>query len=112
NESGTVRVVLDGRLDNRNELAGDLRAEGVGLRDESDVELLLRAYECWGEACAAQLLGDFAFAIWDAGRQALVCARDVLGVRPLHVFARDGLVVIASEIAPLKRHPAVSREPN
>jgi asparagine synthase (glutamine-hydrolysing) len=112
NESGTVRVVLDGRLDNRDELAGQLRADGLGVRDESDAEFLLRAYEYWGEACAARLLGDFAFAIWDGASQTLVCARDVLGIRPLYVHARDGFIAVASEIAPLLRHPAVRREPN
>jgi len=112
NESGTVRIVLDGRLDNRDELAAALGAAGRSPRDETDAELLLRSYECWGEGCAARLLGDYAFAIWDARRQTLVCARDVLGARPLHVHARGGLIAIASEIAPLLRHPGVSREPN
>ena len=112
NESGTVRIVLDGRLDNRDELAEALGAAGRSPRDETDAELLLRSYECWGEGCAARLLGDYAFAIWDARRQALVCVRDVLGTRPLHVHARGGLIAIASEIAPLLRYPGVSREPN
>jgi asparagine synthase (glutamine-hydrolysing) len=112
NEAGTVRVVLDGRFDNRDELAGELRAKSLRLRDESDAELLLRVYECWGEAGAARLLGDFAFAIWDDASQTLVCARDVLGIRPLYVHARDGLIAVASAIAPLLRHPGVRREPN
>lgn len=112
NEAGTVRVVLDGRFDNRDGLAPALDAAGFRLRDETDVELLLRSYECWGEGCAARLLGDYAFAIWDARRRALVCARDALGTRPLHVHARGGLIAIASEIAPLLQQPEVSREPN
>lgn len=112
NEAGTVCLVLDGRLDNRDELAGSLGAAGHSLRDDTDAELLLRCYECWGEACAARLLGDFAFAIWDARRRALICARDVLGIRPLYLHTRGELTAVASEIAPLLQHPSVRREPN
>lgn len=112
NESGTVCLVLDGRLDEREELAAALRGAGRILRDDTDAELLLRAYEEWGDGCAPRLSGDFAFAIWDARRRTLICARDVLGARPLYTHARPGVTAVASEIAPLLRHPAVWREPN
>jgi asparagine synthase (glutamine-hydrolysing) len=111
-EAGHVRVVLDGRFDNRDELAAAFEPAGLPLRDGSDSELLLRAYQLWGEGCAQRLLGDFAFAIWDGRRRALVAARDVLGIRPLYWSTRAGAVAVASEIAPLCRHPFVSREPN
>lgn len=111
-ESGAVRLVLDGRIDNRDELAGALGAAGRVLRGETDVELLLRAYQEWGGGCAARLLGDFAFAVWDAPRRVLTAARDVMGLRPLYVHAGASLVALASEIAPLLRHPRVGRAPN
>jgi asparagine synthase (glutamine-hydrolysing) len=112
NEAGTVRVVLDGRFDNRADLVRALDAAGHGPRNGTDAELLLRAYEAWGPACAARLLGDFAFAIWDDVRRALVCARDVLGARPLYVHAGGRVIAVASEIAPLLEHPDVGRAPN
>lgn len=112
NEAGTVRVVLDGRFDNHDDLGPALAAAGYAPRDGTDVELLLRAYETWGPDCAARLLGDFAFAIWDEVRRALVCARDVLGARPLYVHSGGGLIAVASEIAPLLRHPRIGREAN
>lgn len=112
NEGRTVWVVLDGRLDNRSELTEALRAMGQTPRTLADADVLLCAYEAWGSDCVEKLLGDFAFAIWDGERRALVCARDVLGSRPLYVHQRDGLTAVASEIAPLFAHPSVRREPN
>lgn len=111
-ESRSVRVVLDGRIDNRDELVDAFTADGRAIRGDTDAEIVLRAYDTWGDDCAAHLRGDFAFAIWDARRRALVCGRDVLGSRPLYVHARNGTVAAASEIAPLLRVAGVSRGPN
>ncbi|HEV8187296.1 MAG TPA: asparagine synthetase B, partial [Pyrinomonadaceae bacterium] len=56
----------------------------IDARDEPlpDAELILNAYEKWGDDCVKHLLGDFAFAIWDERRQRLFCARDHFGVKP------------------------------
>jgi asparagine synthase (glutamine-hydrolysing) len=61
----------------------------------SDAQLILAAYEKWGEECASQLVGDFAFALWDAARGRLFCARDPAGIRTLH-YARAGSVLIVA----------------
>src|SRR5882757_2124723 len=62
-----VWIVADARIDARAELVAELRARGHdAVLEAPDVELILRAYEAWGEHCAEHLLGDFAFAIWDA----------------------------------------------
>ena len=110
--SGMVRGVLDGRIDNRAELVEGLRTERHEPSSAADIDVLLAAYEAWGEACIERLLGDFAFAIWDARRRALVCARDVLGGRPLYVHQRGDGTAVASEVAPLLQVPGVRREPN
>jgi asparagine synthase (glutamine-hydrolysing) len=103
--SGQVCAVLDGRLDNRPELIALLAPDGGAAA--SDVRLLLGAYLRWGEACTDHLLGDFAFAVWDAGRRRLLCAVDPLGIKPLH-FARVGaLVCFASDAMQVLAHPAV-----
>jgi asparagine synthase (glutamine-hydrolysing) len=84
-ESGCT-ITGDIRLDNRTELLSQLdRASSVG-----DCELVLNAYLAWGEACVERLLGDFAFAIWDARRRALFCARDHMGMRPVYYHHAPG----------------------
>src|SRR5262249_41764591 len=74
--SGALRVVWDGRLDNRAELGA--RA------DESDEAVVLRAYARFGDELSVRLLGDFAFALWDGRRTRLLCARDRIGLKPFH----------------------------
>ncbi len=78
-DSGIV-VVADARIDNRAELAATL---GIGAA-VPDGALIAAAYRKWGEACAAHFDGAFAFALWDADRRRLFCARDLMGVRPLY----------------------------
>lgn len=104
-----VGITADARLDNRDEL---LAALGV---DEAapDSVLILRAYLRWGERCAEKLLGDFAFAVWDASRQQLVCVRDHFGVRPLFYVRQGDLVAFASEATALfSLLPAIAADVN
>lgn len=102
---GQVCVILDGRLDNRPELIAHLEpAQGSAT---SDAGLLLAAYLEWGVACTDHLLGDFAFAVWDAGRQRLLCAVDPLGIKPLHYAHIGSLVCFASDAVQVLQHPAV-----
>jgi asparagine synthase (glutamine-hydrolysing) len=84
---GDLRLVADARLDNRQELIDALDPEGG--KSVSDASLILAAYRCWGDRCPEHLLGDFAFAVWDASRHRILCAVDPLGVKPLH-WARQG----------------------
>lgn len=105
-----ICVLLDGRLDNRPELIAKLSpAQG---REASDAELLLAAYLEWGTACSDHLLGDFAFAIWDAGRRRLLCAVDPLGIKPLHYAQAGSLLCFASDAVQVLRHPAVPDDYN
>ena len=91
--SGSVRLVWDGRLDNRSELeAGS---------DDSDEAVVVRAYARYGEDLPSRLVGDFAFALWDARRARLLCARDRVGLKPLHYVWRNGVFAFASEMRPL-----------
>ena len=83
------------RLDNRAEL------NGVLGDSHSDAELLERGYDCWGTGLANRLLGDFAFALWDAKARGLYAARDCFGVRPLYYHAGPTWLVLASEMEPI-----------
>ena len=76
-----LMLVADLRLDNREELAGALDIDAQTLSRLSDGAMLMRAYKKWGENCAEHLLGDFAFAIWDARSRQLVLGRDHMGMR-------------------------------
>lgn len=111
-ESGSV-VVADARLDNREDLirqlGGDIRGEGSFI---SDARLMLLAYRRWGEACVEHLLGDFAFAVWDAAKRRLFAARDAMGMRPLFYYRGSDKVYLSSEVAQLLDQPGVPVEIN
>jgi asparagine synthase (glutamine-hydrolysing) len=111
-ESGSLCLTLDGRVDNREDLQRKMESKGVRLRSDTDAELVLRAYQCWGEDCPAKIIGDFAFAIWDSGTQQLFCARDFLGGKPFYYYSDHGRFRFSSGIKALLQDPSVPREPN
>lgn len=111
-ETGTLCLTFDGRVDNRTELRSTLEGKGLLLRTETDAELVLQAYACWGEDCPRHILGDFAFAIWDGRNQRLFCARDHIGAKPFYYYADEHRFLCGSELRQLLEHPAVPREPN
>ena len=111
-EENQLCLVMDGRVDNRDELKSALASKGVQLRSGSDAEIVLRAYEAWGEDCAAKIIGDFAFAIWDGRLRRIFCARDFMGVRPF-LYCFDGNTFLwVSELHAFFESPDVSRKPN
>jgi asparagine synthase (glutamine-hydrolysing) len=110
--SGLLCLTLDGRVDNRGELKAAIEDKSILLRDDTDAELVLRAYELWGEGCAARILGDFAFAIWDAARHYLFCARDILGFKPFYYFHDGRRFLFASEPAQILEDSTISRDVN
>ena len=103
---------FDGRLDNRDELREAIAASGAAVKQDTDAEIVLRAYQCWGEYCAERILGDFAFAIWDGCARHLVCARDPLGIRPFYNHADERTFVWASEIREIFASGLVDPQPN
>lgn len=103
-----VAVVFDGYLLNPEELARDLDARGVRLRTRADVEIVLRAYEAWGESFAARLEGEYALIIADARMGRLLVTRDHLGFVPIF-HRRDGNALhVASDFRSLA---AIARTP-
>jgi asparagine synthase (glutamine-hydrolysing) len=81
---GNLVITADARIDNRDELIRLLGLQNHQADTISDSELILTSYQKWGEQCPEKLLGDFAFAIWDARRQSFFCARDRFGVKPFY----------------------------
>ncbi len=97
NRRGDLAITADARIDNRDELISSL-AIGGPATEVGDSELILGAYEKWGEDCPTKLVGDFAFAIWDDRIQRLFCARDHFGVKPFYYYFCEDTFVFASEI--------------
>jgi asparagine synthase (glutamine-hydrolysing) len=111
-ETGQVCLVLDGRIDNREELRKALLDASIVLRDDTDAELVLKSYLRWGENAPARILGDFAIAIWDGSRNALFCARDVFGIKPLNYYVGPNFVLVTSELHQVFCDPRVPRTTN
>ncbi len=111
-EDGALWITYNGEIYNYVELAEELRGLGRRFRTGTDTEVLLQAYDEWGEASFARLNGDFAFAIWDRQAARLTCVRDRLGVKPLYYTTAGGRFRFASEIKALLLDPAVPRRPN
>ncbi len=102
-----VWLAADARLDNRPELLATLGLAAAADDSPTDAELILAAWLRWGEGTPERLLGDFAFAVWEARARRLVCVRDGLGIKPLH-YARPGsLLVVAATAEQVLEHPAV-----
>ena len=111
NEDHSVVIVFNGEIYNYRELIPELTALGHTFRTKSDTEVIVHAWEQWGEACVARLRGMFAFALWDERRQTLFLARDRLGVKPLY-YAQlpDGMWLFGSELKALLAHGGLRRE--
>jgi asparagine synthase (glutamine-hydrolysing) len=111
-ETEKVCLTFDGRIDNRKDLAKSLKAKGALLRDDTDAELVLKAYECWGLQSPKHLVGDFAFVLWDGLNRQLFCARDFLGLKPLYYIHTGRAFLFGSELKQLFEDETTRREPN
>jgi asparagine synthase (glutamine-hydrolysing) len=111
NESGDIKIVANGEIYNFHELQQELEGHGHRFRSRnSDIEVLVHAYEQWGEAFLTRLRGMFALAIWDGRTRTLIAARDRAGEKPLYwTQTRHGLL-LASEVKALLVRPEVPRE--
>jgi asparagine synthase (glutamine-hydrolysing) len=103
-------LVFNGEIYNYRELRKACENAGDRFRSESDTEVILALYRRYGVHCVLQLRGMFAIALWDANEQRLFLARDRVGKKPLNYAFTPSGVVFCSEILPLSRHPAVTRE--
>ncbi|MHA7601867.1 XrtA/PEP-CTERM system amidotransferase [Alicycliphilus sp. T452] len=111
NEGGTVGIVFNGEIYNYLELMQELKDLGYHFRTRSDTEVIVHAWQAWGEACVHRLRGMFAFALWDRRHQILFLARDRMGVKPMHyAWLPDGSFIFGSELKVLTAHPGFVRD--
>lgn len=111
NEDGSVAVVFNGEIYNYKQLIAELTALGHHFRTRSDTEVIVHAWEAWGERCVDRFRGMFAFALWDRNQQTLFLARDRLGVKPLYyAFLADGYLLFGSELKALLAHGGLPQQ--
>jgi len=110
NEDRSVVVVFNGEIYNFAELTVILRQLGHTFRTHSDTEVIVHAWEQWGEACVERFRGMFAFAVWDRNQNRAFFARDRLGIKPLYYTVVNGFFIFASELKSLLVYPGVSRQ--
>ena len=110
NEDGSVAVVFNGEIYNFQELVPELQALGHVFHTHSDTEVIVHAWEQWGEKCVERFRGMFAFALWDRNRRTLFLARDRMGVKPLfYGWLADGSFAFGSELKCLTLLPGFDR---
>ena len=111
NEDRTVALIYNGEIYNFPSLVDELVALGHRFQTRTDTEVVVHAWEEWGERCVDRFRGMYAFALWDRKQETLFLARDRLGVKPLYYAPLpDGTLLFGSELKTILCDPRVSRE--
>jgi asparagine synthase (glutamine-hydrolysing) len=111
NEDGTLWISFNGEIFNYVELRSELESLGHQFRTKSDTEVIVHAWEAWGEASFERMNGQWAVALWDSKTRTFVLARDRVGVRPIFLLEHEGRLYFASEVKALfAGAPGFSRE--
>ncbi|MEA2036313.1 MAG: asparagine synthase (glutamine-hydrolyzing) [Nanoarchaeota archaeon] len=101
NEENTIWVVFNGEIYNFMSLREELEGKGHKFKSNTDTEVIIHAYEEYGEACVSLFNGMFAFSLWDARKKQFFIARDRSGIKPLYYSLKNGKLIFASEIKAL-----------
>jgi len=111
-EAGRSWIVYNGEIYNYKELRQGLLARGHTLTTNSDTETIVHLYEEKGPDAVHELVGMFAFAIWDEAAEQLLLVRDRLGIKPLYYYEKKGRIAFASEIKGILADSSVPRRLN
>lgn len=112
NEDKTIVITFNGEIYNHQELRQELIEKGHVFANNADTEVLIHAYEEYGEDMLCKLRGMFAFVIWDSVKETVFAARDFFGIKPFYYTIADGHFIYASEIKSILEHPAYKKEVN
>jgi asparagine synthase (glutamine-hydrolysing) len=110
NETDQIQLVANGEIYNFHDLRRELQAQGHAIRTQSDIEVLVHAYEEWGLDFLSRVRGMFALALWDDRTKTLIAARDRAGEKPLYWTKTPRGLLLASEVKALLVRPEVTRE--
>jgi len=112
NDEETLWITYNGEVYNYLEIKDELKSKGYSFKSTSDTEVIIKAYEEWGEDCVKHFNGMWAFALWDKKNNKLFCSRDRFGIKPFYYFINDNVFVFASEIKQILLHPDYKFSPN
>src|SRR5580704_11331832 len=108
-----VWIVADARIDDQSTLIEALRSRGAIVANGAcDAELIVRAYHVWGIDCVEQLMGDFAFAIWDGPHRRLMLARDQFGVTPMYYARLRDRIIFGNTLEVVRKYPGIRNDLN
>ena len=102
-------MVHNGEIYNYQSLRQELEELGHLFHSNTDTEVIVHAYEAWGEDCISRFRGMFAFAVWDEKRKIILLARDRLGIKPLFYYWDGRVFIFSSEIKGILTYPHVNR---
>jgi len=112
NQDGSLWITFNGEIYNYLELQEELQKIGYNFRSHCDTEVILAAYDAWGEDCVNRFNGMWAFAIADLRNKKLFCSRDRFGIKPFHYYYNSDTFMFGSEIKQLLCFPSVPRKEN
>jgi len=110
NEDESIWIVFNGEIYNFPELRQRLLSKGHTFYTRSDTEVIVHAYEEWGDECLLRFNGIFGLAIWDEKTRRLLLARDPFGVKPLYYFYDGERLMFASEVKAILADNEITRE--
>jgi len=112
NDNKNIWITYNGEIYNFIEIKKELESLGYVFKSHSDTEVILKSYEEWGLRAVHKFRGMFALAIWDSAKKTLFLLRDRAGVKPLYYYFNKGLILFASELKALHKHPRFKKEIN
>ena len=104
-DDGQLQLMHNGEIYNYRELRRELEGHGHPFRTATDTEVILRAYEEWGDRCVERFNGMWALALWDGRRRRLFCSRDRFGIKPFYYRWADDRLSFASELKAFRADP-------
>lgn len=109
---GDIIVSFNGEIYNYKEIRSELKSKGYIFNSNTDTEVIIYAYKCWGTECLSKFNGMFAIALWDHQSKTLILARDRIGIKPLYYYKKDNEFIFGSELKPIIKHPRFNKKIN